>query len=261
MIPESVTTIEDLGYQIENLIVYCKENSVAHKYAVEHGIKYSFSDMPLPTVPPIIIPTETPQEEPTITPQEEPTITPTDKPINLLVSNIILIDKAKTIDVKKKYTIIPIISPSNATNKSLTFKSTNSRIATVNNKGVVTAKRVGQARIIISSNDGSLINTEVTITVRPTIPKKFKAKKLTYSSVKLTWKKDRYVTGYEIYRSTKKNGGFKKIKTVVTIISKSSHINWSLKPNKKYFYKIRAYDEIGNKKIRGKYTGIKSVKL
>jgi hypothetical protein len=94
-------------------------------------------------------------------------------------------------------------------------------------------------------------------TEKPTIPKKFKVKKYTYSSVKLTWKKVWNAKGYEVYRSTKKKGRFKKVKNT----NKSSYINRGLKINNKYYYKVRAYNIIRDKKIRGKYTSVKSARL
>ena len=42
-IPESVTTIEENVFELsDNVTIYCKENSAAHKYAVENNIHYSF---------------------------------------------------------------------------------------------------------------------------------------------------------------------------------------------------------------------------
>lgn len=42
-IPESVTTIEENVFELsDNVTIYCKENSAAHKYAVENNIPYSF---------------------------------------------------------------------------------------------------------------------------------------------------------------------------------------------------------------------------
>lgn len=40
------------------------------------------------------------------------------------------------------FTIETTVAPANATNKTLTFTSSDTKVAEVNNKGVVTAKRV-----------------------------------------------------------------------------------------------------------------------
>jgi hypothetical protein len=247
-IPRSVLNIEDGVFEDigDTITIKCFENSYAHNYAVNNYITFSLLQEIPPTIPPTTLPIGT------------QAVTSTEKPTEILISSILLVDK--TMFANKKYTITPIISPSNATNKSLTYKSTNSRCATVNSKGIVKAKRSGQTRIIVSSNDGSRTYAECTITIKPAAPKNFKVKKWLSTSIKISWKKDRYVTGYEVYRSTKRNGGYKKIKPKI-MLDRLGYVNWSLKPNKQYYYKVRAYDIIGDKKIRGKYTSIKSARL
>lgn len=61
-----------------------------------------------------------------------------------------------------------------------------------------------------------------------------KAKK---TSVSLKWKKISKCSGYIVYRSAKKNGGYKKIADV----KKNSYKDSSLKPGKKYYYKVQTY--------------------
>ena len=61
-----------------------------------------------------------------------------------------------------------------------------------------------------------------------------------YGTVQLKWNKVDGANGYEIWRSTSKNKGYKKIKTVnrgTTLTFK----NTGLKTGTKYFYKIKAY--------------------
>jgi uncharacterized protein YjdB len=47
------------------------------------------------------------------------------------------------------------INPSNATDKTVTWKSSNTAIATVDQNGKVTAAEVGSAVITVTTNDGS----------------------------------------------------------------------------------------------------------
>ncbi len=90
---------------------------------------------------------------------------------------------------------------------------------------------------------------------------KFKSvKNIKGKKVKLKWKKVSGVTGYEIYRSTKKNKGFKKIKTIkkgktVTFTDKK------LKKGKTYYYKIRTYKTVSKKKGYSAYSAVKKVKI
>ncbi len=61
-----------------------------------------------------------------------------------------------------------------------------------------------------------------------------------YAAVQLKWNKVDGANGYEIWRSTSKNKGYKKIKTVKrgTVLTFK---NTGLKTGTKYFYKIKAY--------------------
>ncbi|MCR5202360.1 MAG: Ig-like domain-containing protein [Lachnospiraceae bacterium] len=61
--------------------------------------------------------------------------------------------------------LIPNITPETASDKSLTFKSNNSLIASVNNDGVLTAKNVGICTITATCNDVSSMSTTFTVQV------------------------------------------------------------------------------------------------
>jgi len=69
------------------------------------------------------------------------------------------------------------VSPSNATNKGVTYKSSNTAVATVSSTGVVTAKGGGEAAITITSADGSNKKTTVKIQVYETETLKIAADK------------------------------------------------------------------------------------
>ena len=73
----------------------------------------------------------------------------------------------------------------------------------------------------------------------------------------LKWNKIKGASGYRIYRSTKKNGTYKLIKTVkdgkkTTYVNKKSKKN----KNKKYYYKVAAYKSAHGSKIIGKQSNI-----
>lgn len=83
-------------------------------------------------------------------------------------------------------------------------------------------------------------NTSQTISV--SAPTAFKQKSATTNSLELTWKKDNGVS-YEIYRSTKKNNGYKKIATVST----NSYTDKKLKAGTTYYYKVCAVKTVSGK--------------
>ncbi|MBQ6302047.1 MAG: Ig-like domain-containing protein [Bacteroidales bacterium] len=60
-----------------------------------------------------------------------------------------------TIEKGKNATLTATINPSNATDKTVTWKSSNTAIATVDQNGKVTAVEVGSAVITVTTNDGS----------------------------------------------------------------------------------------------------------
>lgn len=87
--------------------------------------------------------------------------------------------------------------------------------------------------------DGAVVDPGTDPT--PAKPGKVKITKATptKNSVKLTWKKVKNCTDYEVYRSTSKNGEYKLIKTV----KKATFTNKKLKANTQYFYKVKAVNK------------------
>ena len=75
--------------------------------------------------------------------------------------------------------------------------------------------------------------------------------------VKVSWKKVKGVSGYVVYRSTKKSSGYKKVKTIKKA-STTSYTNKNLKSKKKYYYKVRAYKTVNGKKVYSSYSSVKS---
>lgn len=75
------------------------------------------------------------------------------------------------------------------------------------------------------------------------------------TSISLTWKKVSGVTGYQIYRSTRKNSGFQKVATVKeagTVTYKDT----GLDAGKTYYYKVRAYKSGSQKTGVASYSAV-----
>ena len=157
-------------------------------------------------------------------------------------------------------------------------------VVDVDDEGGILAIDAGKAEVALEINNGTkLASWNITVkakpqeetkpepTVKPTpskttkvkkpaVPKKFKVKNVKKKSAKLTWKKVKGASGYIIYRSTKKNKGFKKIKTIKkgkTV----KFVNKKLKKGKTYYYKIKAFKKVNGKKVKGKFTKVKKVKI
>lgn len=80
--------------------------------------------------------------------------------------------------------------------------------------------------------------------------------KTTKGKVKLSWKKSSKAQGYIIYRATKKNGTYKKIKTI-TKWKTTSFTDKKVKSKKQYYYKICPYK--GN--VKGPLSAAKKIKV
>lgn len=98
------------------------------------------------------------------------------------------------------------------------------------------------------------------ITTAPQKVKGLAAKKLKSGKIMLTWQPaGSHADGYQIYRSTKKNGTYSRIKTVAKgTLGKYSNI--SQKRGKPYYYKIRAYTVGADGERRyGKFSAVRAV--
>ncbi|MCL2028701.1 MAG: Ig-like domain-containing protein [Bacteroidales bacterium] len=82
----------------------------------------------------------------------------------VFVTGVTLNRTTATLSVDSTLTLIPTVLPADATNKAVTWQSSNTAIATVNN-GTVTAIAVGTATITVTTQDGSKTDT-CAVTVR-----------------------------------------------------------------------------------------------
>ena len=98
----------------------------------------------------------------TVESSTEPTTT---EPTEVKVSSIKLNDTSKTLYNGKSTTLKATVFPINATNKRLTWKSSNTKVATVDKNGKVKALKVGNAIITATSTDGSNVSAQCKIKV------------------------------------------------------------------------------------------------
>jgi prepilin-type N-terminal cleavage/methylation domain-containing protein len=81
------------------------------------------------------------------------------------VTGVSLNKTATTIEEGNAETLVATVSPSNATNKTVTWSSSDKSIATVNSSGVVTAIKAGTAIITATSNDNTTVSASCTVKV------------------------------------------------------------------------------------------------
>ena len=104
-----------------------------------------------------------------------------DVTVKQYVTSIKLNAAKKTIYNGKAFTLKATVNPKNAANKAVTYKSSNTRIATVTAKGVVKGIKPGRVTITVTAKDGSKKSAKCTVTVKAQ-----KATKLKISAKKTT---------------------------------------------------------------------------
>lgn len=98
---------------------------------------------------PIPAPTP-PKPKPNPTPKPTPNPTPDPLPESVLVTNVSLNHSSKLLETGDSFKLSAKVTPSDATDKSLVWSSSNSAIATVNSSGNVTALSPGTAIITVT---------------------------------------------------------------------------------------------------------------
>lgn len=104
-----------------------------------------------------------------------------DVTVKQYVTSIKLNAAKKAIYNGKAFTLKATVNPKNAANKAVTYKSSNTRIATVTAKGVVKGIKPGRVIITVTAKDGSKKSAKCQVTVVQQ-----KATKLTISAKKTT---------------------------------------------------------------------------
>jgi C1A family cysteine protease len=139
--------------------------------------------------------------------------------------------------------------------RKVTWKSKNTKIASVNTKGEVKGKKFGATVITGTFVAGAKKKTiKCKLTVGPAKIKGFKV--AVSNKVKVSWKKCSTAAGYEVYYGYTPDGKFAKLAT----INKQSKTSCSKAlPSGVYYIKMRPFRKSGKKKLYGSYTGIKEV--
>ena len=88
-----------------------------------------------------------------------------DKPAFIPVTGLELNKSTLTLQEKGSYALTAIAKPDDATNKDVTWKSSDTSIATVSENGTVTAISAGTATITVTAQDGSGVSTSCSVTV------------------------------------------------------------------------------------------------
>ena len=145
----------------------------------------------------------------------------------------------------------------------ITYKTSDKKVAVVDKKGKVTIKGTGIATITVKATaSGYNAKTlKVTVKVSPSKASAPSLKTLRGRKLKVSWKKDRRATGYQVQYCTSK--AFKKgVKTIT--ISKNKTVTKTIQKltkGKRYYVRVRAYKGVKvNKKTQKLYGAWSPVK-
>jgi hypothetical protein len=170
------------------------------------------------------------------------------------VSKVAVTPAVATLTAGKTKQLSVAVSPSNATNKSVTWGSSNTKVATVSFGGKVTAKAVGTVTIIVMSKASSSKTAKSVVTVKAKVknPKKFKINSITVGkkkskalTVKWTKQGSKKLTKVQLRYRVK---GTSKWKTIAISPNAKSKAIKKLKVGKKYQFQIRGYKKVSGKK-------------
>lgn len=189
---------------------------------------------------------QNPNPAPSQTPGSTPGTAPSPKPATVAAKSVKLNRTAYTLAPGKTITLKATVSPSNTSNKKVTWSSSNRKVATVTN-GKVKAVSPGTATIKVKTANGK--TAKCIITVKPAQVTGIQVKALTGKRIKISWKKVTGASGYIVYRKTA-GTSWKKVATT----TKTSFMNGKLKAGTRYTYTVRAYKIINKKRVLADYN-------
>lgn len=166
--------------------------------------------------------------------------------------------KSKKMAVGETAALTATVLPADATDQSVTWQTNNSGVVSVSETGVLTAMSPGKATITAISNDNNKIKATCTVTVNPKKVSISKVKNIAKRGMKVTWKKQEGISGYQVQYSTNKN--FKKAKSSKV---SSYYNNLSVKSLKKktYYVRVRAYKSAWKETYYGAWSKPKQIKI
>ncbi len=249
---------------------------------------------PTPSPTPTVSPTPSPTPTVSPTPSPTPTVSPTPSPTPTVSPTL---SSTPTISSTPGITVPPVLSNPTPTPgiantgkksqkiyaksvtkeygskrfdlgaysdsyKDILYNSSDKKVVSIDEAGWITVKGYGKSTITMTApatDEYKKATKKITVTI---VPKKVTAKTLKSTAAKkvfYSWKKDRTVSGYQIYVSLKKDFSrdtFERQKKSVASLSLSG-----LKSRKTYYFKVRAYKLVGKKKYYGKWSTVKKVKI
>ena len=169
-------------------------------------------------------------------------------------------NKSATIERGVSTYILPVTTPENGT-ASVTYKSSNKKIATVNQNGWVTGVKHGTATITATLQNGKTSTIKINVKEMKAVAEVVDQRKfyayhnkneviLNFTPYKDTYKDATYISDldinkvkrtFKVYRSTKKSGTYKYMGSVSYKKSQGylEFVDKKVKANSRYYYKVQ----------------------
>lgn len=177
-VTDKVTVSGDIGI-IDNPGTYELKYSVSDKAKNKYTTTRSFivkscntqsttvttpapTPTPTPAPAPTPAPSQTPSTTPSVTPSPAPTPTPPTPNTTISVQSVTLNPNRLTLSVGETYKLNAYFSPSNATNKTVTYSSSSGNVS-VDSNGNVRANSQGTAIIRATSSNGKFAVCNITV--------------------------------------------------------------------------------------------------
>ncbi len=223
-IPASVSFIGDYAFsKTPNVVIHCPASA---KYVIEYAEKWN-------------IPYETD---------------------SALVEKITLNKKSATVNIGKSISLKATVLPDYATDRAVTWISSNEKIAKVNSVGTVTGVAKGSATITATARDGSGVTAACTITIVPTMKKPgnchfAKWNNVKYSSCQIVWNKVDNAEGYQTLLSW--TDGSHASTTIVK--SNILYRNCTVAVNHVSQMKVRAFYTLNGERIYSPWSNVEYI--
>jgi hypothetical protein len=140
-------------------------------------------------------------------------------------------------------------------NPKITYKSSNTDVAKVSSKGKVVVVAPGTCKITVKYQG---VTKKVSVIVNAKKMTGVSTKSKTKNSIKLSWKAQFGVSGYQVWMYDTDLGEYVKVKNVSKDFNSATISN--LKKGTAYKFKIRAYVKSGSKTYYGDYSKVYKVK-
>ena len=195
---------------------------------------------PTATATPTVKPTATPTPTPTATPTPEPTATPTQTPTPTPTAT-----PTSTVTPTPTPTATPTQPPTVTPTPTLTATPTSAPTPTLIPKPTFTPTATPMPEPTASPIPTSTPVRGAEKPINAPIPKQIRAWRLKGGEAAIAWKVVPQASQFEVYRSSKKNGNYKKIAVLQGQVT--HYPDSRTKRNKYYFYKVRALYQINGK--------------